>query len=90
MDRLRCKPRPATYIVLLPRLYDCLNDLKRSDPPAAPGVLPMKEARRTDEPVLPQKAEPVDFGGKNDVFARGISYKPERNIILNSKTEDDR
>lgn len=33
----------------------------------------MKEASLTEDPALPQNAEPVALGGKNDVFALGIS-----------------
>ena len=53
----------------LPRLYDCLNDLNLSEPPD----FPIKDAKRTEEPAFPQKADPVDLGGKNDVFERGTS-----------------
>lgn len=58
---------------MLPRRYDCLNDLKRSEPEPPGGVRPMKEASRTEDPALPQNADPVCFGGKNDVLALGVS-----------------
>jgi len=45
--------------------------LNLSDPDAP--LLPIKEASRTDEPAFPQKADPVALGGKNEVFARGVS-----------------
>lgn len=35
----------------------------------------MNEANLTEEPALPQNADPVALGGKNEVFDLGTSYE---------------
>lgn len=60
-----------------PLRYDCLKDLNLSEPVP----FPINDASLTEEPAFPQNADPVAFGGKNDVFDLGTSYNTIHNEL---------